>query len=98
MGKTHYILMGGLHGCIPSHCQAHTCLANAVDEAVLIYELGKGRARTLYRDLYLELNPARDGNDYVEIVECNCDEPWVHSEDDIMPDRVAEWQDWMAAD
>ena len=34
------------------------------------------------------------GNDYVEIVECECDKPWVHSvsSDDL---DIVEWVAWM---
>ena len=31
---------------------------------------------------YVDLNLARDGNEYAEVVQCLCAEPWVHAEMD----------------
>lgn len=77
---THYIAMGGLHGCLPSHCDVYETWQDAVTALVDQYELGKKRASVLRRNLSLELNSKRDGNEYVEIVECDCETPEVHSD------------------
>lgn len=76
----HYIAMGGLHGYLPAHCDVYDTEEEAVTALVDQYELGKKRARVLARDGYLELNLKRDGNEYIEINECTCPEPWEHSE------------------
>lgn len=78
--KPHYIAMGGVHGCLPSHCEVYETWQEAVTALVDQYELGKKRARVLARDKALELNNKRDGNEYVEIVECDCGMPMVHSD------------------
>lgn len=78
MGKTHYIAMAGLHGCIPASCEAYPTLDEAVDDLTSLHELGRNRKRELKRNLCLELNLQRDGNEYCEIEECNCDEPEIH--------------------
>lgn len=78
--QVHYIAMGGLHGYLPSHCDVYDTWQEAVTALVDQYELGKKRSRVLARDLSLELNSKRDGNEYVEIVECDCETPEVHSD------------------
>jgi hypothetical protein len=45
-----------------------------------IHELGRDRRRELARDGYIELNLHRDGNEYAEIVECDCDDPEQHDD------------------
>jgi hypothetical protein len=84
---THYIAMGGLHGYMPSHCGVWDTYEGAVSDMVSMYELGKGRAKLLKKDGSLELRNdgdefpfINDGNEYIEITECNCDEPWIHDE------------------
>jgi hypothetical protein len=78
--QVHYIAMGGLHGYLPSHCNVYDTEEEAIASLVDFYELGKKRARVLRRDLSLELNPKRDGNEYIEITECDCDTPEVHND------------------
>ena len=77
----HYIAMAGLHGCIPNTCWAHDCVEDAVEDLAQLHELGRNRRRELKRNLYLELNLHRDGNEYCEIVECDCDDPTVHNDE-----------------
>lgn len=78
--KPHYIALGGLHGCLPSHCEVYDSEQDAVSAMVDMYELGKKRSKVLARDLSLELNSKRDGNEYIEITECDCDTPEVHND------------------
>ena len=77
----HYIAMSGIHGCLPQYCAACDTIRDAVDSLASLHELGKNRQRELRRDLYLELNPNRDGAEYAEIVECDCDDPDCHNDD-----------------
>jgi len=76
----HYIGMAGLHGCMPSCCGTYDSVKDAAEGLGDIHELGKNRRQALRRDLYLELNHARDGNEYCEIIECSCDDPEAHDE------------------
>ncbi len=76
----HYIAMAGLHGCMPNTCFAHESYDNAVDDLATTHGLGAKRRAALKRDGYLELNFKRDGNEYAEIVECDCATPDVHND------------------
>ena len=58
--------------------EALPTLQQAVDYLAETHELGKRRRRQLKRDHYLELDLHRDGNEYCEIQECDCDTPEVH--------------------
>ena len=78
--KTHYIGMAGLHGCLPQTCDVYETYQDAVDSLASIHELGKTRSAALKKHGYLELNLHRDGNEYCEIEECDCDTPEVHSD------------------
>jgi len=78
--KTHYIGMAGLHGCLPQKCEVYESYNDAVESLASIHELGKGRTRELKKNGYLELNLHRDGNEYCEIEECDCDTPEIHSD------------------
>ena len=75
---THYIGMAGLHGCIPQTCNVYDSQADATESLASIHELGKKRAAALRRDGYIELNLGRDGNEYAEIEECDCETPSDH--------------------
>jgi hypothetical protein len=74
----HFIAMAGLHGYMPTVCEALPTAKEATDFLADIHEIGKRRRRELRRDLYLELDVHRDGNEYCEIVECTCSNPEVH--------------------
>lgn len=78
--KVHYIGMAGLHGCLPKTCDVYNTYRDAVESLACTHELGRNRKSALRRDGYLEMNIHRDGNEYCEIVECDCDDPEVHSD------------------
>lgn len=77
---THYVAMAGLHGYIPNVCESHDDYASAVDSMASLHELGRDRKRSLKRDGYLELNIQRDGNEYIEIEECDCNDADQHND------------------
>lgn len=77
----HYIVMAGLHGCMPNYCASHSNRQNAIEDGICLSELGRDRARAFARDLYIELNLRRDGNEYMEISECDCSTPEIHNDD-----------------
>ena len=88
--KTHFIAMAGLHGYMPQCCEAMPTLEDAVYYLAEIHELGKGRIKKLWDGLYLELNfrPTNpiirdDGNEYCEIIECDCSEPSDHCDSGV---------------
>ena len=78
--KTHFIAMAGLHGCMPQYCASHDTYQDAVEDLAAVHELGRNRTRELKRSGYLELNIHRDGNEYCEITDCDCDSPNDHND------------------
>lgn len=78
----HFIAMAGLHGYLPNYCEAFRSRDHAVSSLADTHELGRKRRADLKRDGTLELNLKRDGNEYCEIAECDCAEPWNHAESD----------------
>ena len=70
--STHYIAMAGLHGYMPQYCASCETYADAVETLAEVHDLGRRRR--------LELNLRRDGNEYCEITECDCDNPDVHND------------------
>lgn len=77
---THFIGMAGLHGCMPATCDVYDTHNDAAASLADLHDLGVNRAAALRRNGYLELNLHRDGNEYAEITECDCAEPWIHSD------------------
>lgn len=77
---THYIAMAGMHGCSPNYCTSHESYTDAVEDLAALHELGRRRIQALRRDGSIELNIQRDGNEYAEIIECECDNPSDHME------------------
>ena len=77
--RVHYVAMAGLHGCIPQHCEVYKTYNEAVDDLASLHDLGRRRRRSLRRNGYLKLDVCRDGNEYCEIRECDCQEPQAHS-------------------
>ena len=77
----HYIAMSGSAGCIPDW----TCLCDSAGEAraaaadMWADELDAAGRYNLRRSGYASL-PEGSGADYVEIVECGCEDPSVHEE------------------
>ena len=71
---THYIYGSGEHGCLYDNGPYHAkSLADAVESLAVTFELGARRREQLKRNLYLELDPHRDGASYCEISPCDCD-------------------------
>ena len=64
-----YYGMAGLKGCYPNFCEEFDSVGDAVDCLAQIHELGRRRKATLRKELYLDLDIHRDGNEYCEIVE-----------------------------
>jgi len=75
MGKKHFIGMGGLHECLPNTCDVYTSPAAAAESLGFVYDLSKRKIAELRRYWYLDL-----GSEVLEITECECDEPLIHSD------------------
>ena len=78
--EKHYIGMAGIHGCMPSCCGSYDSQRDAAESLAQIHELGIKRTNRLRIDGYLELDMHRDGNEYCEIIECDCDDPSQHDD------------------
>jgi hypothetical protein len=77
--KTHWIIMGGSHGCLPDFCQALESRRDAVDVAINVYELSRRQATELRQTQSVELRQ-NQGAEYCEISECGCNKPWIHGD------------------
>ena len=75
---THYIGMAGLNGCLPATCYAHESYGDAVEDLAMTHEMGKRKKRELAILGYVQLSLKYHGNEYAEIVVCNCDDPEQH--------------------
>lgn len=78
----HYVAMAGLHGCLPNYVALHESRQNAIDDLVSLHELDNdaGKMRDLKQTGFVELNAHEDGNEYAEVMECNCDNPSIHDD------------------
>lgn len=77
----HYVYGSGEHGYLYDNGpQCAETLKDAVESLARTFNLGRTRKAQLKRGLYLELNPRRDGADYCEITECDCDNPLDHQD------------------
>ena len=76
---SHFIAMSGEHGCIPDHCEWYPTFADAVNDLVSLFELGRTRKTNLRKYRSAELGP-QFGAEYCEIVECDCNTPEIHSD------------------
>src|SRR5262245_4643830 len=88
--RTHYIAMGGTYGCLPDNCSALEKMSAAVETLTNIYELSQRQQRDLRKFGYSNLKHDQ-GGDYCEISECQCREPWVHSDQD----RPEDWPEYV---
>lgn len=80
MKKVHYIGMAGLHGCLPATCDVYDSVKSAAESLADLHELSKRKASELKKYRYLELDFHKHGNEYAEIVDCDCDDPESHSD------------------
>ena len=81
MKNKHYIAMAGLSGYMPSYCQSHDTIKNAIEDLASIHELSPNYMRKAMGSAhYMNLNLHKHGNEYAEITECHCNEPEVHND------------------
>ena len=77
--KTHYIAMAGIGGCLPNFCDVYESRKGAVEILTDLCELSKRQARELGKFGITDLRKDQ-GNEYAEIIECDCDEPGEHQD------------------
>lgn len=83
--KVHFIGMAGLRGCLPSYCDVFTTRTAAAEALADLHECGPRFMRRLRRAWFAILPPDA-GNEYCNITECPCSEPWMH-QDDLSKER-----------
>lgn len=78
--KTHYIAMAGIGGCLPNFCEVYETEKQAVEGLDALCELSRQQKRELRLYGLTDLTKAQ-GNEYAEVVECDCNEPGGHQDD-----------------
>lgn len=78
--KTHYVGMVGIGGCLPSFCDVYENRKQAIESLADICELSKRQRMELKKFGITDLKK-NQGNEYAEIVKCNCSEPGEHQDD-----------------
>ena len=77
----HYIAMAGLCGYLPNYTSGpHQYKGQAAGDLASLHDMSERAYKRLRRDMYIELDLAKQGNEYCEIVECECDDPDCHAE------------------
>lgn len=76
---THYIAMGGEHGCLPDNCSSYRSEEDAIGGLDCIYELTNKQKRELKDQGLTELT-RKQGGAYCSVSSCDCSEPWEHEE------------------
>lgn len=77
--KKHFIGLAGQRGCLPNYCDVFRNKTAAAQALAGLHERGQKFAERLSRDGIAALRP-EDGNEYCEIQECSCSEPWIHQD------------------
>lgn len=78
--KMHYIGMAGLSGYLPQCTVTGPTRTSVAEQLAFIHERGQNWTKALIRDWYADLRLPIDGNEYAEIVECNCETPEIHED------------------
>ncbi len=77
--KNHYIGMAGIGGCLPSFCYVYETKKQAIESLNGLCELTRGQLTEL-RKFGLTHLRKNQGNEYAEIMKCNCAEPGEHQD------------------
>lgn len=78
----HYIAMAGLHGCLPNYVASHDDRDSALFDLISMHELNAdaGLVRDLKETGIVELDVQEHGNEYAEVIECDCNHPEQHDD------------------
>lgn len=82
--KDHWIGMAGLHGYMPSYYTVGATRGQCADDLGSLHELSGRKIKQMRRDNYLELDLYEHGNEYCEIVMCDCGKDISAHDDDPM--------------
>ena len=78
--KTHYVGQIGLGGCIPNFCGVYATKKLAIDSLGRLSKLSRRQQVDLRKFGIAHLRKDQ-GNEYAEIVECDCSEPGRHQDE-----------------
>ncbi|MBD3261582.1 MAG: hypothetical protein GF334_07870 [Candidatus Altiarchaeales archaeon] len=76
----HYIAMVGLYGCLPNSCDVYKTKKDAIESIIFIQGTKRGYIGNLRKHGYTDMDLNEFGNEYAEIIECDCDEPHIHQD------------------
>jgi len=94
-GKIHYIFGYGTVGCIPDTLEVFMSQEDAIEFfATLFDDLPENTLRRYVRELSEFWRVDMPVINVAEISECDCGEPWIHSED-VDQYQIQEWLDWL---
>lgn len=80
--KVHYIAIAGLKGCLPNYCTSHDTAQSAYSDLLDIHNIDflSSIASELSLYGYADLDLTIHGNEYAEVIECDCDDPSQHDD------------------
>lgn len=82
--KAHWVGMAGLHGYMPNYTTVGETRGDVAEDLGFIHELSGRKIKQMRRDNYLELDLYTHGNEYCEIVVCDCGQDISSHDDDPM--------------
>jgi hypothetical protein len=68
---SHFHILAGLRGYLPIYSVVFETLESTVEAATTVHDLSEEQAEELYRDLEIELDIHKHGNEYIQIFECD---------------------------
>lgn len=78
---THYIAMAGLSGgYLPNVCLVADSATEAAQALAGCLDMGERKTRELAREYHVTLSMTHHGNEYAELVQCDCSTPEVHDD------------------
>lgn len=84
----HYIAFAGIDGQTPDHEQAFPTRRLAAEGLGERFDLTERQTKRLLQGRFIRLDVLDHGVEYAELQECDCDEPWGHSD----TDTAADWE------
>lgn len=85
---THHIVTAGLKGQAPDWEQGFGTISAARDGAAERFDLTESQAKRLRKNRWLPLDVDEHGAEYVHIQDCDCDDPWDHSDTETAADWI----------
>lgn len=86
--KSHFIAMAGMRGYMPNWIDVYPSKESAIDSILWLHEIEDSteHKQELIEYGITDLDIHEHGNEYAEVIECNCPDPQEHSEHEIDPE------------